>query len=218
MPRAVFHREMLAGEQLIYEAEILHLRPEGASVAGRVLVDGQADGRGRDLLRPPGPESLAATVRRPQFRLQRRNALSGGANDRAVAAHEVGRNRRRPARLRLSEPIRRTARTFWARTAATSIHRVQRGAAREPADGANRPLLTDHGCIVASGRHHRHRRDQPHRARRRLPSGSSLLEGRSGVRPIRSFDPSACPSASPARSRRSTPRIRREEGPPQPAR
>jgi hypothetical protein len=31
---------MLAGEQLIYEAEILHLRPEGASVAGRVLVDG----------------------------------------------------------------------------------------------------------------------------------------------------------------------------------
>jgi 3-hydroxyacyl-[acyl-carrier-protein] dehydratase len=40
VPRAVFHREMLAGEQLIYEAEILHLRPEGASVAGRVLVDG----------------------------------------------------------------------------------------------------------------------------------------------------------------------------------
>src|SRR5262249_55608703 len=41
IPRAVFHREMLAGEQLVYEAEVLHLRPEGAAVAGRVLVDGQ---------------------------------------------------------------------------------------------------------------------------------------------------------------------------------
>jgi len=40
VPRAVFHREMLAGEQLIYEAEIEHLRPEGASVKARVLVDG----------------------------------------------------------------------------------------------------------------------------------------------------------------------------------
>ena len=32
IPRRVFHREVLAGEQLIYEVEILHLRPEGASV------------------------------------------------------------------------------------------------------------------------------------------------------------------------------------------
>jgi 3-hydroxyacyl-[acyl-carrier-protein] dehydratase len=40
VPQAVFHREMFAGEQLVYEAEILHLREEGASVAGRVLVDG----------------------------------------------------------------------------------------------------------------------------------------------------------------------------------
>src|SRR5882672_10964141 len=40
VPKAVFHREMLAGEVLTYEAEILHLRPEGAAVAGRVLVDG----------------------------------------------------------------------------------------------------------------------------------------------------------------------------------
>ncbi len=39
VPRAVFHREMLAGEQLIYEAEIQNLRPEGASVLGRVRVD-----------------------------------------------------------------------------------------------------------------------------------------------------------------------------------
>ena len=38
IPRAVFHREMVAGEQLIYEAEIQHLRPEGASVAGRVVT------------------------------------------------------------------------------------------------------------------------------------------------------------------------------------
>src|SRR5437870_3643614 len=36
VPKAVFHRELLAGEQLIYEAEILYLRPERASVAPRV--------------------------------------------------------------------------------------------------------------------------------------------------------------------------------------
>jgi len=39
VPKAVFHREMVAGEQLVYEAEILHLRPEGAAVAGRVFVE-----------------------------------------------------------------------------------------------------------------------------------------------------------------------------------
>jgi 3-hydroxyacyl-[acyl-carrier-protein] dehydratase len=38
VPRVVFHREMLAGEQLVYEVEVLHLRPEGASVSGRVVV------------------------------------------------------------------------------------------------------------------------------------------------------------------------------------
>jgi 3-hydroxyacyl-[acyl-carrier-protein] dehydratase len=37
--RAVFHREMLAGEQLLYETEIQHMRPEGASIVGRVRVD-----------------------------------------------------------------------------------------------------------------------------------------------------------------------------------
>jgi len=41
VPKAVFHRDVLAGEVLTYEAEVLHLRPEGASVAARVLVDGQ---------------------------------------------------------------------------------------------------------------------------------------------------------------------------------
>jgi len=41
VPRAVFHREMLAGETLIYETEIQHLRPEGASVLGKVYSGGQ---------------------------------------------------------------------------------------------------------------------------------------------------------------------------------
>ncbi len=35
-----FEREMLAGEQLIYEVEILVLRPEAATVLGKVFVDG----------------------------------------------------------------------------------------------------------------------------------------------------------------------------------
>jgi 3-hydroxyacyl-[acyl-carrier-protein] dehydratase len=38
IPRAQFHREALAGEQLIYEVELLHLRPEGASVQGRATL------------------------------------------------------------------------------------------------------------------------------------------------------------------------------------
>src|SRR5712692_5316980 len=40
VPKAVFHRDMLAGEQLVYEVEILNLRAEGASVGGRVVVEG----------------------------------------------------------------------------------------------------------------------------------------------------------------------------------
>jgi 3-hydroxyacyl-[acyl-carrier-protein] dehydratase len=40
VPRAVFHREVTAGARLDYEAEVLHLRPEGAAVAGRVLSEG----------------------------------------------------------------------------------------------------------------------------------------------------------------------------------
>ena len=39
VPYARFHREVLAGQQLIYEVELLHMRPEGASVHGRVLAD-----------------------------------------------------------------------------------------------------------------------------------------------------------------------------------
>jgi 3-hydroxyacyl-[acyl-carrier-protein] dehydratase len=38
VPQARFHRDVLAGEQIVYEVELLHLRPEGAAVRGRVLV------------------------------------------------------------------------------------------------------------------------------------------------------------------------------------
>jgi len=38
IPRAHFTREVLAGEQVTYEVELLHLRPEGASVLGRVFA------------------------------------------------------------------------------------------------------------------------------------------------------------------------------------
>jgi 3-hydroxyacyl-[acyl-carrier-protein] dehydratase len=41
VPHARFHREVLAGEQVVYEVEMLHLRPEGAAVRGRVLAGGQ---------------------------------------------------------------------------------------------------------------------------------------------------------------------------------
>src|SRR5580700_6343966 len=36
VPTARFHREAVAGEQLTYAVEILHMRPEGAAVLGRV--------------------------------------------------------------------------------------------------------------------------------------------------------------------------------------
>jgi 3-hydroxyacyl-[acyl-carrier-protein] dehydratase len=42
--RAEFRREVLAGEQIVYDAELLHLRPEGASVLGRVSAGGQPVG------------------------------------------------------------------------------------------------------------------------------------------------------------------------------
>src|SRR5436305_3383134 len=41
IPRARFVRDALAGEQLVYEVELLHLRPEGASVQGRVTSGGE---------------------------------------------------------------------------------------------------------------------------------------------------------------------------------
>src|ERR1700736_5210050 len=36
IPWARFYREALAGEQLVYDVEMIHLRPEGAAVKGRV--------------------------------------------------------------------------------------------------------------------------------------------------------------------------------------
>jgi 3-hydroxyacyl-[acyl-carrier-protein] dehydratase len=41
IPWARFQREAFAGQQLIYQAELLHLRPEGAAVQGRVTVEGE---------------------------------------------------------------------------------------------------------------------------------------------------------------------------------
>src|SRR5947199_3320545 len=38
IPSARFHRDVLAGEQMIYDAGIFHLRPDGASVQGCVTV------------------------------------------------------------------------------------------------------------------------------------------------------------------------------------
>jgi 3-hydroxyacyl-[acyl-carrier-protein] dehydratase len=40
IPWARFHRDVLAGEQVVYEVEVLNLRPEGAAVHGRVLAGG----------------------------------------------------------------------------------------------------------------------------------------------------------------------------------
>src|SRR5947209_3161515 len=39
IPVARFHRDVMAGEQLHYDVEMLTNRPEGASVKGRILVD-----------------------------------------------------------------------------------------------------------------------------------------------------------------------------------
>src|SRR5262245_33616441 len=41
IPSAVFHREMLAGECLTYDVEVVNLRPEAAAVAGIVRVGGE---------------------------------------------------------------------------------------------------------------------------------------------------------------------------------
>ena len=41
VPFVRFHREVLAGEQIVYEVELLTLREEGASVAGRILSGDQ---------------------------------------------------------------------------------------------------------------------------------------------------------------------------------
>src|SRR5262245_9147608 len=42
--KAKFTREALAGEVVTYEATVLYVRPEGASIAGRVLIEGEPIG------------------------------------------------------------------------------------------------------------------------------------------------------------------------------
>ncbi len=42
--KAKFTREALAGEVVTYEATVLYVRPEGASVAGRVLIESEQIG------------------------------------------------------------------------------------------------------------------------------------------------------------------------------
>jgi 3-hydroxyacyl-[acyl-carrier-protein] dehydratase len=41
---ARFHREVLAGERLFYDVHLVHMRPEGASVEGKVLVGNELIG------------------------------------------------------------------------------------------------------------------------------------------------------------------------------
>jgi 3-hydroxyacyl-[acyl-carrier-protein] dehydratase len=40
VPYARYHQEVLPGSQLIYEVNMVHLRPEGAAVEGRIQVAG----------------------------------------------------------------------------------------------------------------------------------------------------------------------------------
>ncbi|MFL5241211.1 MAG: 3-hydroxyacyl-ACP dehydratase FabZ family protein [Gemmataceae bacterium] len=44
VPTARFFREVFAGEEAIYEVELVSTRPEGASVKGRIVVDGDLVG------------------------------------------------------------------------------------------------------------------------------------------------------------------------------
>jgi 3-hydroxyacyl-[acyl-carrier-protein] dehydratase len=41
IPKAAFHGDALAGQELVYDATILQLRAEGAMIAGRVTADGR---------------------------------------------------------------------------------------------------------------------------------------------------------------------------------
>lgn len=42
--KAKFRREAVAGEAVTFETTVLYIRPEGASVAGKVLIDGEQIG------------------------------------------------------------------------------------------------------------------------------------------------------------------------------
>ena len=58
IPSARFHREAIAGETLWYDVEMLTLRPEGASVAGKVYVVPC----GPSPVDPPGPPLCEAEI------------------------------------------------------------------------------------------------------------------------------------------------------------
>jgi 3-hydroxyacyl-[acyl-carrier-protein] dehydratase len=55
---ARFQREALAGEQLVYDVELLHLRPEGGSIAGKVY----AVPAGADIPDVPGTPVAEAEI------------------------------------------------------------------------------------------------------------------------------------------------------------
>ena len=79
VPRAVFHREMLAGEQLVYEAEIAAPAAGGSSVSGRVLRrTGMVTAEAEIFFAHLDQSRSQAAVRRPQFRLQRRDEVPAG--------------------------------------------------------------------------------------------------------------------------------------------
>lgn len=44
IPKAIFHRDVLAGEELLYSVRVIDLRPEGASIAGRITSSGELVG------------------------------------------------------------------------------------------------------------------------------------------------------------------------------
>ena len=174
--RARFHREALAGEQLIYDVEVLQLRPEGASVQGRVTVDQVRDRGGGDFLRPPRPVALAAAVRRSQLRLQRRNEASAGTgqgSSQSSARCVRFMIRRGDGWVRNQEHAQAcVCRRFWC---VESLNQVC------------------HGFLHPAGRHHRFRRSNLDRS---LSPGflGGLAARRSGIRSITTFDASALPA------------------------
>lgn len=44
IPKAYFHRDVLAGEELVYDVEVLDLREEGATIKGRITSSGELIG------------------------------------------------------------------------------------------------------------------------------------------------------------------------------
>jgi 3-hydroxyacyl-[acyl-carrier-protein] dehydratase len=59
---ARFHREALAGQRLVFDTEILVLRPEGASIRGRVFVADTASRNGAEQGHDPGPLLAEAEI------------------------------------------------------------------------------------------------------------------------------------------------------------